>query len=282
MISWKVLQFIERDRADLFVQQLETGNAFIKQAGLEDKITMIDETLVDIPIWMYLTNSKDSARDAIKTVLEEMVKNREIFRKEKPLGSVDVYLTDFRILNEKKQQTKQTIIQSVIMVAILGISILLVLINLLNRPLSVVQHSVEEISEGEGHLTQSLDIKSKDEVGLLSISFNSFVHKLKDIIINLKKTIELFTGGKEILEAMRFLNDVSSSVKEQSNSMGNDANNIHNSVDTLRRISSEVLHGMGEIAAGTEEAMSEVNTLSTQLSDVIDDLESEVNKFKTR
>ncbi len=73
----KVLQFVERGRADFFIQQMETGNAFIKQAGLEDKITMIDETLVDIPIWMYLNNSKNSARDSIKTVLEAMQKNGE-------------------------------------------------------------------------------------------------------------------------------------------------------------------------------------------------------------
>ncbi len=73
----KVLQFIDRGRADFFIQQLEAGNAFIKQAGLEDKITMIDETLVDIPIWMYIHNSKSSHIDSIKPVLEEMVKNGE-------------------------------------------------------------------------------------------------------------------------------------------------------------------------------------------------------------
>ena len=441
----------------------------------------------------------------------------EIIRKEEKLGDVKIYLSNSRILKESNKQVIQTILEMVVLIVLLGLSVYIILKILLNKPLTAVQHNIEEISEGEGDLTKVLKIKNKDEVGLLSISFNTFVNKLKHIIINLKNTIgkaitvkenltnsanetassiveinsnvesikgqinnldnfvsetstsvnnitegikilddlisdqsssveestasvhemvssidyvakitdskketterlvltvkdggeklsnttsivdeiygsighvaemveiingivsqtnllamnaaieaahageagkgfsvvadeirklaessgsnsqeiarvlnemmdrireastsaqetsvsfteinnevkgvatalneisistiELSTGGKEILEAMKLLNDVSSNVKTQSSSMETDANNIHKSVETLQRISSEVLHGMGEIAAGTEDvtnAMADVSSLSNELGDVITDLDSEANKFITK
>lgn len=49
----------------------------MKQAGLENEISMIDETLIDIPIWLYIHKDKSHLIDSIKPVLETMVKNGE-------------------------------------------------------------------------------------------------------------------------------------------------------------------------------------------------------------
>lgn len=73
----KVLEFVKEGRADFFIQQIDIGNYFIKQAGLEGKISMIDEILADIPVWMYIHKDKIYLVDSIKPILESMVEEGE-------------------------------------------------------------------------------------------------------------------------------------------------------------------------------------------------------------
>ncbi len=50
------------------------------------------------------------------------------------------------------------------------------------RPINETVSTLEDISEGEGNLTKRIKVSSRDEAGLLSLSFNKFVNKLQQMI----------------------------------------------------------------------------------------------------
>ncbi len=73
-----------------------------------------------------------------------------------------------------------------IFVTLLGSVLLFVMIGRLLAPLTEVSNALKEISKGGGDLTQKLKIKSKDEVGQLSESFNEFVESQRLLISQIK------------------------------------------------------------------------------------------------
>jgi len=75
----------------------------------------------------------------------------------------------------------------VMMIAVFGTAILttqilsLLLGRKITKPITIITRKIKEISEGEANLSQTLDVRSSDEVGKLSEYFNNFVKKLKNI-----------------------------------------------------------------------------------------------------
>ncbi len=97
-------------------------------------------------------------------------------------------------------------------------------------------------------------------------------------------TQELSSGGKQILEAMTLLNNVSATVKTSSEEMKAGSEEVENMIKSVKRISSEVLQGLTEIQAGghdINQAMHAISELALKLGSNADMLNAEVNKFRT-
>jgi len=54
------------------------------------------------------------------------------------------------------------------------------------RPISQAAESFRELAEGDADLTKHLEVKHRDEIGRLSEDFNTFLSKLRDIVVTLK------------------------------------------------------------------------------------------------
>ncbi|WP_108652223.1 methyl-accepting chemotaxis protein [Dongshaea marina] len=79
------------------------------------------------------------------------------------------------------QLTRDSIIFSIIQfLIVLGIASLV--INKLFRPIHVMSEALEDLSKGNGDLTQRLNIQSQDEVGTLASHVNAFVEKLHKMV----------------------------------------------------------------------------------------------------
>ncbi|WP_261858423.1 methyl-accepting chemotaxis protein [Photobacterium sanguinicancri] len=79
------------------------------------------------------------------------------------------------------------------LVVILGIfficgCVLVWLLGKLLRPLSGLQHALENISQGDGDLTIRLPVNGNDEIAHISTAFNTFVIKINDIITQVANT----------------------------------------------------------------------------------------------
>ena len=82
--------------------------------------------------------------------------------------------------------------QLAIAILVLGLSLFAIgtLISLLFRPLQVVSTALERIANGNGDLTQRINVQARDEVGRLAANFNQFVGSLHELIGHIRQEAE--------------------------------------------------------------------------------------------
>lgn len=66
----QAIRFVSSGRGDFFIQERETGLRQLKEEGVEENIRMIDEVLIELPIYPYilstLIDDKPSLEDGFK------------------------------------------------------------------------------------------------------------------------------------------------------------------------------------------------------------------------
>lgn len=129
----------------------------------------------------------------------------DILREGKTIGSVEIGLntTYLAELTQASEQTRDQLIASFsaeaaeaegsiirrILFFALGIVSLVLLLNVIGllrvvAPLRRMTDVVRDLGEGEGDLTVSIAVKTKDEVGRLGMSMNQFIEKLARLVID--------------------------------------------------------------------------------------------------
>ena len=131
-----------------------------------------------------------------------------------------------------------------------------------------------EVASAAGHETEMAFTDIDREVEGVAQSFDEISASMS----------ELNVGGKQILEAMTGLQDVSVNVNQGSRDMTEASEKVTNAIEIVSRITSEVSNSAQEITLGITEvsdAMMQVTELSSSLGDITDNLEKESGRFKT-
>jgi len=71
----------------------------------------------------------------------------------------------------------------------LAVSVIIVyfVLHFTTKPIVTVADTLKDISEGEGDLTRSIAVSSKDEIGDLALYFNKTLEKIKNLVLVIKK-----------------------------------------------------------------------------------------------
>ncbi|MFQ5560849.1 MAG: methyl-accepting chemotaxis protein [Nitrospinota bacterium] len=105
--------------------------------------------------------------------------------------------------NSHIRSNKNTITISSIVVSGICIAILFFVSNRLLMPITYVSNGLRTIAAGEGDLTTRLEIQSLDEVGELSLQFNTFMNKIHHIVSMVKETtIKVQNTSEDITKAI--------------------------------------------------------------------------------
>jgi methyl-accepting chemotaxis protein len=113
------------------------------------------------------------------------------------IGSLESY-----IMRDVNSMRTFTIILAVLAIAVAVVIIYVVLGNA-TKPITIVAESLKEIAEGEGDLTKTLDIISKDEVGELALYFNKTLGSISTLIKRIKYKVNALTNtGHELSSNM--------------------------------------------------------------------------------
>ncbi|MDN3681708.1 methyl-accepting chemotaxis protein [Vibrio tapetis subsp. quintayensis] len=115
-------------------------------------------------------------------------------RREKLAWAADVPGTDWQLVLLLDKQTLESPLSSLLVgqltiaLAVLAVSIIAIswLISVLLGPLSNVSQALARIADGNGDLTQRIDVVNKDEVGLLAENFNRFVGSQHRLISHIR------------------------------------------------------------------------------------------------
>ncbi|BBC40725.1 methyl-accepting chemotaxis protein PctB [Photobacterium damselae subsp. piscicida] len=131
------------------------------------------------------------------------------------------------------EQAIFVIIASIILYIIIAVIATLVINNLL-RPLKDLSVSVQQLSQGNGDLTQRIDVQRMDEIGELATYMNQFLAQLRDMIQGIAKhSLSLKENA-----------DLSAQQTQQANqkvaSQQNDVNQIATAIHEMSATSAEV------------------------------------------
>ena len=122
------------------------------------------------------------------------------------------------------------------------------------RPIKRLSGILDNISEGEGDLTEKLPVQGNDEIGSMAEKFNTFAERIKEIIIEAQRAgSSIGDGTTEILK------------------------NLESAYSRIREISEQVEHVSGNVALQAENAAN-CEQLSHELSGNIGSLSSQINE----
>lgn len=77
---------------------------------------------------------------------------------------------------------RNSAIMGTLIATIISALIVFVVIQLLYRPVVALKQTVQSLSQGEGDLTQRLEVRSHDDLGQISHGFNLFIEQIQGII----------------------------------------------------------------------------------------------------
>jgi len=193
MIQPRVMQTI-KDYDEVTSMVIYSDNGFILANYLPEFIRrQIDEETQYGP---YLKEVKETIKNAQEwegiAFDPELKMNMVMAVANIPIGvspttwSVMVGSTQPYIMKEVNALRTFVIILAAIALVVAVVIIYLVLSNT-TAPIVKVADTLKDISEGEGDLTRSIPVGSKDEVGDLALYFNNTIQKIKNLVLLIKK-----------------------------------------------------------------------------------------------
>ena len=183
---------------------------------------------------------------------------------------------------------KITIIISVAVLALVILAALFLAMSI-SKPIVKVAYTLKDISEGEGDLTRSIAVTSKDEIGDLALYFNNTLEKIKKLIVNVKGEAATLSGiGTDLASNMdetaaavneinanihsikgRIINQ-SASVSETHATMEQLTVNIHKLND---HVENQSIH-MSQASSAIEQMMANINSVTGTLVNNADNVKS--------
>lgn len=120
------------------------------------------------------------------------------------------------------------------------------------------------------------------------LAFNAIDTEVKDVSQSLEEISmsmdELSIGGKQILQSMTGLQEVSFKVDGGNSEMDQASVKVSDAISTVSRVTSEVANSAAEITAGIQEistSMLLLSDLAEKLGEITDLLETEASQYKT-
>jgi methyl-accepting chemotaxis protein len=136
-----------------------------------------------------------------------------------------------------------------------AVIIAIVISRSITIPLMKVVDMVKDIAQGEGDLTKRLAVTTKDELGELSSSLNTFIERLNTIIVNITSNAEtVAASSRELL------------IVSEQVSLGTEELSLK--ANTVASASEEMSSNMSSVAAASEEAATNISIVSDSASNM--------------
>jgi methyl-accepting chemotaxis protein len=113
--------------------------------------------------------------------------------------------------------------------------------NQITRPVVRTALALKDISEGEGDLTETIDVHSKDEIGDLARYFNATLEKIKNLILVIKnQAVVLFDIGNELAgnmtETAAAINEITANIQSIKGRVINQSSSVTETNATMEQI----------------------------------------------
>jgi methyl-accepting chemotaxis protein len=114
----------------------------------------------------------------------------------------DIYIrVDLEEMNSVQDKFLTVAFVVVVLSIIFAVLLSLIIVRSVVRPINHVVMALRDISEGEGDLTQRLEVNSDDEIGELATCFNSFVERIHEVVIKFRDMSEQLASSAADMSA---------------------------------------------------------------------------------
>jgi methyl-accepting chemotaxis protein len=173
--------------------------------------------------------------------------------------------------------TRVAIIIIVIAIVIAG-GITFVVAGTIAKPIVNVSLTLRDISEGEGDLTKTIAVHSKDEIGDLAKYFNLTLEKIKDLIVSIKRqTVALFDIGNELAsnmtETAAAINEITSNIQSIKGRVINQSASVTETNATMEQITVNI----DKLNGNVEKQSASVSKSSSAIEEMIANIQSVTN-----
>jgi len=196
--------------------------------------------------------------------VEALKENLEIFVVPVKIGdagaawSYAVGVTSKTVMAAVSDMLFLAILVSVIVLVLASIAAI-ILSRTISRPIVKVTETFRDISQGEGDLTRSIEIGSKDEIGDLARFFNLTLAKIRNLVLSIKK---------EALNLSEIGTDLSSNMTETAAAVNEITANIQNiKGQTINQSAS-----LTETNATMKQVVANINKLNSHIENQTDDV----------
>jgi len=170
------------------------------------------------------------------------------------------YYSEIRETLDGLKNLSLTIFVITLVIVLLGIYFV---VQGMTKPLKIMLDNMTDIAEGEGDLTKRLDVKSKDEVGLLAEAFNLFVEKLQGIISDIAKNSDsLDVTSKVILSISNEMTEGTEKMSMTSNTVAAAAEEMNANMTSVAAAVEQSSTNISMVSAAAEEMTSTINEIS--------------------
>ncbi|WP_166239396.1 methyl-accepting chemotaxis protein [Paenibacillus turpanensis] len=165
------------------------------------------------------------------------------------------------------------IVLAMLLTGLLFIAAIVLLVRRVIRPLLLVNAQMAEIADGEGDLTKEIHIRSKDEAGMLALTFNRMLGSLQLMIRQVDITAKQVAASSEQLHAgaeqtSQATEHIAGAVHEVANGAEQQVRSIEESAAAMKRMAEDVIQVTGrseEVSVNAEEAMKRAGAGVTSL-----------------
>jgi methyl-accepting chemotaxis protein len=194
------------------------------------------------------------------------------------------YIDDIDMIIAEKKAAQAVIIQRstiaiagiLLCVMLLSVVISIILGRAIAKPVRSVASVLKSLSEGEGDLTGRLPVLTDDEVGELSVSYNTFLDRLSRIVRSINETMiqavnlkEIMTGAtQETFSALHEISSNAASMNEQMKVLDETAEKASKAVVQINGNILSLDNGIENQSSAVEEATASVKQIVTSLESV--------------
>ncbi|GHU03956.1 methyl-accepting chemotaxis protein [Spirochaetia bacterium] len=178
------------------------------------------------------------------------------------------------IMEQVDAMTRFAILLGIISAVVVAVVIYLV-VNSITKPIVKVALTLKDISEGEGDLTKTVELNSKDEVGDLARYFNATLGKIRDLVASIKKqAAALFDIGNELAsnmtETAAAINEITANIQSIKGRVLNQSASVTETNATMEQMTVNIDKLNGHV----EKQTSSVSRSSSAIEEMLANIQS--------
>ena len=163
-----------------------------------------------------------------------------------PIGNSDktwtlmIGTTEAFVMTDVRAMTRFTIMLAAIAVVAAAI-ILYFVLSAVTKPIIRITDTLKDIAQGEGDLTRSINVSSKDETGDLAHYFNETLDKIKKLIVSIKQQAAILLDigsdlASNMTETAAAINEITANIQSIKGRVINQSASVTETNSTMEQI----------------------------------------------